>query len=85
MMLISIIIPYYKKRDFIKRTIKSVKHQTYKNLEIIIIYDDNNYSDLKLLKQIKASDKRRYKTRHKRRSEARRESSCVRRRILYNS
>ncbi len=58
MMLISIIIPYYKKRDFIKRTIKSVKHQTYKNLEIIIIYDDNNDSDLKLLKQIKASDKR---------------------------
>ena len=40
--LVSIIIPYYKKRSFFKKTIDSVKKQTYKNFEIILIYDDDD-------------------------------------------
>ena len=55
--LVSIIIPYYKKKIFFKKTIDSIKNQTYKNFEIILIYDDSNRSDLifvkKTLKKIK--------------------------------
>ena len=56
--LISVIIPYYKKKEYIISTINSVLNQTYKNLEIIIIYDDLNKKDLNLLKKIKKKDKR---------------------------
>ena len=56
--LISVIIPYYKKKEYITSSINSVLNQTYKNLEIIIIYDDLNKEDLNLLKKIKKKDKR---------------------------
>ena len=46
--LVSVIIPYYKKRKFISETIDSAVNQTYKNLEIIIVYDDVNKTDLDL-------------------------------------
>ena len=49
--LVSIIIPYYKKRSFFKKTIDSVKKQTYKNFEIILIYDDDDNSDLSFIKK----------------------------------
>ena len=42
MSLVSIIIPYYKKKDYILGSIKSVLNQTYQNFEIIIIYDDQD-------------------------------------------
>ena len=58
MELISVIIPYYKKKEYIISSINSVLNQTYKNLEIIIIYDDLNKEDLNLLKKIKKKDKR---------------------------
>ena len=50
--LISIIIPYYKKKEFISETINSIKNQSYKNYEILIIYDDENLTDLKYLKEL---------------------------------
>ena len=56
--LISVIIPYYKKKDYILKTINSVLRQTYKNIEIIIIYDDNEKEELKLIKNIVNLDKR---------------------------
>tara|TARA_B100001057_G_C22809538_1_gene934852 strand:+ start:261 stop:1019 length:759 start_codon:yes stop_codon:yes gene_type:complete len=54
----SIIIPYYKKKTYIKKTINSVLNQTYKRIEVIIIYDDEDKSDLPLIKEIKNLDKR---------------------------
>ena len=54
----TVIIPYYKKKDTIKRAIKSVILQTYKNLELILIYDDQENLDLKFLKNLKKLDKR---------------------------
>ena len=49
--LVSIIIPYYKKKKYFKETIKSIKKQSYKNYEIILIYDDENLNDLDFIKR----------------------------------
>tara|TARA_Y100001958_G_C21143639_1_gene481638 strand:+ start:64 stop:804 length:741 start_codon:yes stop_codon:yes gene_type:complete len=56
--LVSVIIPYYKKRDFISGTIESVLKQTYKNFEILIIYDDSSDTDYSFIKEIKKKDSR---------------------------
>ena len=56
--LVSVITPYYKKKKFISQTINSVLQQTYNNFELIIIYDDENYSDLVFIKKIIKKDKR---------------------------
>ena len=58
MKLVSVVMPYYKKRKYIKSSIQSVLKQTYKNFEIIIIYDDTNLDDLKYILEIKRLDKR---------------------------
>lgn len=55
---VSIILPYYKKKKFIENTINSILTQTYKNFEIIIIYDDEDKSELELIKSISNSDER---------------------------
>ena len=56
--LVSIIIPYYKKKKYINNTITSIINQTYKNFEIIIIYDDEDISDLKFISEMQKKDKR---------------------------
>lgn len=55
--LVSVIIPYYKNIIFFPKTIKSVLSQSYKNIEIIIIYDDENLEDLKKIKNLKIKKK----------------------------
>ena len=56
--LVSVIIPYYKKRKFISETLDSAINQSYKSLEIIIIYDDVNKTDIEFLKKIAKKDNR---------------------------
>ena len=56
--LVSVIIPYYKNRSFIKICLNSVLKQTYKKLEIIIIYDDPDQKDLIYIKSLINSDRR---------------------------
>ena len=56
--LVSVIIPYYKKRNFVKETIVSVTNQSYDFLEIIIVYDDTNFNDLEFLQEISKLDNR---------------------------
>ena len=56
--LVSVIIPYYKKRDFVKECVVSVINQSYDNLEILIIYDDTNLNDYEFLQEISKLDKR---------------------------
>ena len=45
MELVSVIIPYFKKKKYITETIGSVLRQTYEYLEIIIVYDDETKAD----------------------------------------
>ena len=49
---VCVIIPYYKKKYFFEKTIKSILSQTYKNFEIIVVYDDTDLSELKIVKKI---------------------------------
>ena len=58
MSLVSIIMPYYKKKSFFLESINSAINQTYKNTEIIIIYDDTDLTDLKYIDEIKKLDSR---------------------------
>jgi teichuronic acid biosynthesis glycosyltransferase TuaG len=55
---ISIIIPYFKKRNFIKDTLRSVYSQSYKNFEVIIVYDQKDSGDFNYIKHLINSDKR---------------------------
>ena len=56
--LISIVSPYFKKRDYIKKTIESVQKQSYQNFEFILIYDDIDLSDFDYIKKLITNDER---------------------------
>ena len=58
MKLVSVVIPYYKKKEYFKETLESVIRQTYKNLEIIIVYDDDDKNDLEYIKQLASKNDR---------------------------
>tara|TARA_B100000575_G_C23094368_1_gene631079 strand:+ start:150 stop:896 length:747 start_codon:yes stop_codon:yes gene_type:complete len=58
MKLVSVIIPYYRKIKFIEYCVNSVLKQTYRNIEVLIIYDDSSNLDFKKILQIKKKDKR---------------------------
>jgi teichuronic acid biosynthesis glycosyltransferase TuaG len=57
-MTVSIIIPYYKKKNYINKTISSVLKQSYQKFEIIIINDEPGKSSKDILAYIKTKDKR---------------------------
>ena len=58
MSLVSIIMPYYKKINFIKETYDSIVNQTYQNYELLIIYDDTDLEEYKnLVKLTKGNSK----------------------------
>ena len=57
-MFVSIIIPYYKKKEYINKTISSVLKQSYQKFEIIIINDEPGKSSKDILAFIKKRDKR---------------------------
>jgi teichuronic acid biosynthesis glycosyltransferase TuaG len=50
--LVSVIVTYYKKKNFINKTLNSVLNQTYKNYELILVYDDENKMELQFIKNI---------------------------------
>ena len=57
-MLVSVIIPYYKNKNYIKKSVKSVLNQTLKDFELIIINDEPCTESRKFLSQLKITDKR---------------------------
>ena len=56
--LVSVVIPYHRKKFYFNKTINSILDQTYKKFEIILIYDDNNLNELEFLKKIKKKFKK---------------------------
>lgn len=58
MSLISIIMPYYKKKDYLKDSISSILNQSYQKFEIILIDDEVTEESIFFLKEISKLDKR---------------------------
>lgn len=52
MITVSVIMPYFKKLSFFKKAYYSALNQKIKNIEIIIVYDDQDKSDLEYIKKI---------------------------------
>jgi teichuronic acid biosynthesis glycosyltransferase TuaG len=52
MRLISIVIPYFKKKNYIEQTLRSILRQKYKHFEVLIVYDDEDQSDLTFVKTL---------------------------------
>jgi len=55
---VSIIIPYFKKKLFFQKTIRSIINQKFKKYEIILIYDDQNLKELDFVKKVLKKVKR---------------------------
>tara|TARA_Y100000591_G_C21732313_1_gene644774 strand:- start:312 stop:1055 length:744 start_codon:yes stop_codon:yes gene_type:complete len=51
MPLVSVIIPYFKKKKSITYSVESVLKQTFQNFEIILVYDDIKLDDYQFLKR----------------------------------
>ena len=58
MELVSVVIPYFRKKKYITETISSVLRQTYKNLEVVVVYDDETKVDLDFINNLKNKDSR---------------------------
>ncbi len=52
MILVTVIMPYFKKKSFFKEAYYSALNQGIEKLEIIIIYDDTDHSDISYIKKI---------------------------------
>ena len=48
---ISVIIPYHRKKKFFQETIDSICSQTFKNIELLVVYDDTDKSELDFVKK----------------------------------
>ena len=55
--LVSVIVPYYRKKKYFYEAISSIRSQSYKNIEIIVIYDDETKKDLNYIKKLSISQK----------------------------
>ncbi len=56
--LISIVVPVYNVERYLKRCVESIRHQSYQNLEIILVDDGSTDSSGKLCEELAAADKR---------------------------
>lgn len=57
-MKVSVIMPYFNKKEFIEASIHSVLSQTFENFEIILIYDDLSQNDFEFIKDFEKLDSR---------------------------
>ena len=55
---ISIIIAVYNTEKYIKKCLKSVLNQTFKNIEVLVVNDNSKDNSLKIIEEIAKEDKR---------------------------
>ena len=55
---ISVILPCYNAHAFMAKTLDSLREQTWRNLEIIIINDGSTDNSIKIIKKFKEKDQR---------------------------
>ena len=55
---ISVIIPYFRKKNYIKKTLLSVLNQSFRKFEVLVIYDDDEQVELEFLRKLIKIDKR---------------------------
>ena len=55
---ISVIVPVYNIENYIEKTVESIRNQTYKNLEIILVDDGSSDNSGRILDEIAAKDSR---------------------------
>ena len=58
MSLVSVIMPYYKKKLYIEDSIKSILNQTYQKFEIILVNDEKENATKEYLKKLINNDSR---------------------------
>jgi len=58
MKLVSVIMPYFKKKEYVLKSLNSIISQSYKNLEIIIIDDELSQESQDLMKKLSNLDQR---------------------------
>ena len=56
--LVSILLPVYNSEKFIKKAIESIIYQTYKNWELLILYDKSSDNSLKIIEELLKNDER---------------------------
>ncbi len=56
--LISVIVPVYNVEDYLEECLESIIHQTYKNLEILIVDDGSTDSSCKIYSEYEKKDNR---------------------------
>ena len=56
--LISVVIPVYNVKKYLRRCVKGVLAQTYKNLEVILVYDGSTDGSAELCDELFHTDKR---------------------------
>ena len=49
---VSVVMPFFRKKDFFEEAYNSVLNQSYSNIEIIIIYDDYDREQLNFVRNI---------------------------------
>ena len=57
-MLVSIIIPYYNDKKYIYRSVSSALNQSYKNIEVIIVDNENTFISKNILRDISKISKK---------------------------
>ena len=54
--LVSVIMPYYKKSEFINASVNSILNQSFKEFEIILIDDELTKNSFEILENMKKLD-----------------------------
>ena len=57
-MLLSVVIPFYKYKNYLKECLDSILNQTYQNIEVIIIDDGSTDNSSKICDEYAKKDKR---------------------------